>query len=400
VGKRSAVRHRLNVVFDTSTLYTKRVDDLVSAAVADVIKTNSAHADIEIIWTIPQMVVDERENQMLEMAKTYVVALNKIERLLGTNWGVTEENLALHVDKAVRRRMDELGLCRQQLDAQRVEWKDIAKRAAQRLPPFEKGDAEKGFKDAVIAETFVQLAKDWIAADSRNKAILIAKDGLLKEWVTSQLPAGTRVRVLDLPGLQSEINILGSSVDEAFAAELVADAEKLFYIPGDKSTFFFAGSVTGKISEKYLQRINWLPEGGQKNAIKGVRVHPPVFLEKTSRRVKFSTKVTYSMETLVYPRVDADGNSQSPGLFGLGATGANNGPSQLLLAQAREASLSPDMRIFSQIKNSELESSVHKGAIEFNVIWDASLLRSKRLSTPELLDTEVQSDTWSPTDLV
>ncbi|MDE1007548.1 MAG: PIN domain-containing protein [Paraburkholderia fungorum] len=393
MAKRSAVRHRLNVVFDTSTLYTKRVDDLVNEAIAGFIKANQAHADIEIFWTVPQMVALERENQMLEAARTHVVALNKIERLLGTNWGVTEDNLALHVDKAIKKRMADLGLQLRPLDNTRVDWQLIAQRAARRLPPFEKGDTEKGFKDAIVAETFLQLAEEWVRADSRNKAIFVAKDGLLKDWVISRIPSGTRYRVLDMSGLQSEINILGSSVDEAFAAELVADAGTLFYLPSDKATLYYMADLSTKIKTQFAERFNYRPN----SAVKRIAIGHPVFVEKTSRRVTFSTKIIFSMEAkeLVVPPWSARG--ASGGFFTLGNFEKDEATNSLL-AVARAPSSGSGSDIQPTNKLAAVEEVVHTGTIEFIVTWAASLLRSKRLSTPEVISIDLQVDNWSPID--
>ena len=92
---------KLLVVFDTNVLFTQVASDLVRHDVKRIIKENSNHPDLTIDWYLPDVVRGERKYQMLTKAKELLPSMQKLEKLLGHTFGVGEDTLELHVDKAI-----------------------------------------------------------------------------------------------------------------------------------------------------------------------------------------------------------------------------------------------------------------------------------------------------------
>ncbi|WP_343990298.1 PIN domain-containing protein [Kangiella japonica] len=150
----------LKVIFDTNILFTKVASDLVSKNLRDFISENSEHSDLNVEWYLPQVVVNERKFQMIKKAKDLLPSLTKLERLLGHKFAVGEDTLELHVDKAIEKGVSEHRFSVVDVNTKIIDWGEIINRSVSRMPPFEDSSSEKGFRDSIIAHSFVQLIKN------------------------------------------------------------------------------------------------------------------------------------------------------------------------------------------------------------------------------------------------
>lgn len=150
----------LRVVFDTSALYTGSESDLVQGEVAAVIKEHSQHPDLEITWYLPHTVRHERQFRMQTKALELLQSIEKLERLLGHRLNITERIIKERVNAAVETQIQNLGLEPLEFDSTRVDWTRLILDACYRRPPFEDSEREKGFRDSLIVETFLQLVEN------------------------------------------------------------------------------------------------------------------------------------------------------------------------------------------------------------------------------------------------
>src|SRR5438132_267907 len=82
-------KQQLKVVFDTNVLFTQVASDLLRAEVADLISKNATHADLQISWHLPAVVRDERQYQMAQRAFELLPSIEKLERVLGHQLGIS-----------------------------------------------------------------------------------------------------------------------------------------------------------------------------------------------------------------------------------------------------------------------------------------------------------------------
>lgn len=179
-------------------------------------------------------------------------AIAKVEKLLGHKLAITEETLLDSVEKAVCHRQEELGLLTLKADYNKVEWHRVTLDAAYRRPPFKDGEAEKGFRDSIIVECFLQLVADSPKTPKACRIVLVSGDGLVAQAVKLRIAGSTNATVLStLEELKGLINTLVSEVDEAFLAPLQLKAAKLFFIPKEESTLFYKERIRGRLNEKF-----------------------------------------------------------------------------------------------------------------------------------------------------
>src|ERR1039457_2656185 len=110
MGRPKRSVRELRIVLDTNALYTQSASDLLSTEIRETIQANSAHPDIKIFWYLPETVVLERHYRMSERAAALLPHLQKIEALLGHNFGITEDKLRSEVDSVIASQLAKFGL--------------------------------------------------------------------------------------------------------------------------------------------------------------------------------------------------------------------------------------------------------------------------------------------------
>ncbi len=102
------------------------------------------------------------------------------------------------------KRQAALGLVELALDYGKVDWDRVLLDAAYRRPPFDSGDKEKGFRDALLVETFLQLVEDSPKSLQTCRVVLVSKDIMVKRAVELRSSGLANVSILeDIEGLRA-----------------------------------------------------------------------------------------------------------------------------------------------------------------------------------------------------
>ena len=230
----------LRVVFDTSALYTKAASDLLSSEVNSLINDNSSHPDLKITWYLPDMVRCEREFQMRQAAIGLLPNVEKLERLLDHNLNITPDILEMRVGEAIERSLKFREIRVLPLSVENVDWTQLILNSAYRKPPFEKGQYEKGFRDAIIVETFLQLVDQSPKTPEICRLALVSKDNLLREAVKARTESNINVKLVATIGeLEGLINTLVANVTEEFIETIREKADNLFFQTNDNDTLYY-----------------------------------------------------------------------------------------------------------------------------------------------------------------
>jgi hypothetical protein len=193
VAKRIKPRHlELTVVLDTNALYTGSASYFVRKEVADLIEQHSEQPDMKIKWVVPEVVRHERQFQMLQEAAQMLPTIERLERLLGHNLNITSHILETRVHEAVDTQVQKYGIAIRPLKVTDVDWQRVMMDSAYRKAPFQSGEKEKGFRDALILETFMQVLAAAPTSRSVARVALVSNDQLYAtlrspEWVHSEM---------------------------------------------------------------------------------------------------------------------------------------------------------------------------------------------------------------------
>jgi hypothetical protein len=297
-SKKTAVQRKrqskltLKIALDTNQLYTGSASDLLKSPLHDLILECRRHSDVNLEWWLPEVVRHEREYQMLKAAHQLIPAMAKLERLLGHNLGIGESILATRVHEAVEQQIKDLDLKVIHLDVKAVDWPRLIHDAAYRELPFGPGESEKGFRDAVILESFVQLVADSPKTPSVCRIALVTNDELLSKAIVDRTEGQSNVRILkSLDDLESLINTLVSDVTDDFVLEIRGAAATFFYSEDNKEGLVFKEKVLETISERFSAELLATPPGASHRENGYSYISAPRFVAKTGQQVTWITSI-------------------------------------------------------------------------------------------------------------
>jgi hypothetical protein len=357
----------LKVLFDTNVLFTQTASDLVKPEVALLVKEHSNYPDHKISWHIPDIVRHERQFQMIRAGLKLVPSINKLEKLLGHNLGINEHILEERVRHAVDTQMSELRLNLAKVDVSKVDWDKMILNSVYRRPPFDPGESEKGFRDALVIESLLRLIEQSPVTPTVCRVVLVSEDKLLSVAAQAASTSFSNVRILNtLEELRGLISTLVSAVDEKFVEEMHSKAQPYFFVKEDKTTLFYKDELRSKIKEKFSSELAAKPDGVTEIESDTWYIGNPRFVKKNGQRVFWASRIeaTFTGYKTEYKL------PQSPGLLGL-----SSAPSPAAVAINSLASL---------ITPKAEKVLVLKYGVIFEIDWSVTINAHKKFSSPKI----------------
>lgn len=402
----------LRVVFDTSALYTDSESDLLRQEVVETIRNNSKHSDLHLKWYLPEIVVHERCFQMQNKGQKLLPHIQRLEKLLGHGLNITDEIINRQIGNVIDQQIKEFGLEILKLKINQVDWQRVIKDAAYRVPPFEAGEKEKGFRDALICESAVQLVLDSPVTANVCRIAFITNDDLLAMAVKDRTKAATNMRVLSsLEELKSLINTLVAAISEEFVAKIQEKAKAYFFEFNNKDTLFYKEKISDQIEEKFDAKFQILPQNATDRENGTWKIQAPTFLKKEKQRVYWGSRIhietkayktgssvsslTLSPYSLPHDRAQIQISAASnlpyswtersrsiPGSIGTWISGS---------IPSSEVGLGLSSGIAMQPMHREL---VANGETVFEVIWSILVTTAEKFSIPKIEDIKFVEILW------
>ncbi len=289
----------LTVVLDTNALYTGSASFFIRQEVGDLIHQHSTQPDLRVKWIVPDVVRHERQFQMLQAAAQMLPTIERLERLLGHNLNITNEILESRVQLAIDQQVQVHGITIHPMSPGAVDWNRLILDAAYRRPPFQLGEKEKGFRDALILETFLQIVAGSPTSRSVAHIALVSNDQLLRDATAARLSAATNVHLLEsIEALKDLINTLSSSVDEQYIAAIRARAAEAFFKTDDQASLYYKASVGSSLRETLAAATVKLPTGADKYAVDTWTINPPRFVKKQGQRIYWTSRFEANLRAL------------------------------------------------------------------------------------------------------
>jgi hypothetical protein len=407
-------KSQLRVVFDTNSLYvTSRgfgaASDLVRQEIANLI-TEAKYPDLDILWYLPECVRHERQYQMQVEALKLREQINRIERLLGHNLALTDAVLLERVKVNIEEKEKQLGLSEIRLDHGLVDWAKLIHAAAYRNAPFEAGEKEKGFRDALIAESFFQLLASSPKTPDVCRVVLITSDGQLTEAVKERTIDSRNANVVaNIEELRGLINTIVSNVGEDFIALLKPKAAKPFFTSSeDKGAFIYTEKIIEKLKGKFKSDLEAKPEGTTFRNNATWLINPPNFSRKDGRRVFWISRIDLEVEAGIIKNESEQQGSvivqgRGPLTASHFATLSPQNPTQFTLANLAGPAVAPEGWNWGeghgygslQIQPTSGKRVVtHTGHDIFEVLWSTDVSMSKVLKKPAIDDITHVELSW------
>jgi hypothetical protein len=415
-----------HVVLDTNCIMggsRNLIGNKSSATIRDI----SSKQDPGTSWYLPRMVKDERSYQLLAGATALHAGILKAEKFLGRSLGVREDELQTAVSALVQKGVVEHGLIEIALDPSRVDWAELMKRAVYREAPFQAGETEKGFRDAIILETFSQLAETRCSEDPDCMAVLVSNDGLLADAVIKlreTLKYSDRILVTrSLDELTSLINGVPANLTAIAVDKLIEKAGRAFYDPLETTGLYISKGVRRRIFIEHGAELGALPpdesEMKYHTVFRRFEFALPVFIGKKGAVLTFRSQVTFvvavragaptSAPTILENLSQVGAQSLRISPFGVSAGPRSAVSLAAPLTETASASVNiPGISLTSNsanvitISNMGKETTLHvtpteerrrEGRHRFDIIWKADLV-DEELVNLELLSIAANEADW------
>lgn len=384
----------VKIVFDTNALFTDNEYHLLSKEVADLIRTNQHHLDVEIQWHLPEVVIMERRYRMEKRALELSPSIEKVERLIGLKLNVTGEILCKQVNEAIEKQIQEFKLQPIKLDHSSVGWERLVVDSAFRRPPFSPG-TEKGFRDALVLESFLQLVEQSAASRAACRLVLVSGDELLRKAATDRVKEKNRenINILStVEELKNLINTLVSQIDEATVSELRTLAGNLFWDFDRKKGFYESSGAMQKLQSVVAEICKTPPEGSGVARLKKYELAPPSFQKKEGGTITWSSKMDASLQAFKLelqspPEPAPAGSPALPHNTLLGVLGLH--PTTGIAGAASRGLLGGTL-----LTNVSTEVPTKTGAIVFDIIWTTRVTRQRKLKSPILVEVKQVETKW------
>ena len=390
----------LKVVFDTNPIHKESASYLLCRSVRELIERHSGHQDLVIKWILPSVVLRERQYQMTEVAKKMLLEIKDFEGLLPVPLRVDEKNLLELVKTATRKQIRELKVEVEQLKTESINWDELIDAALFRKPPFSSGRKEKGFRDSLVLETFLQILKTSPSTPSNCIVALVTWDKELGPAATNKCRSKQNARVVNTEDLEQLINTLVGDVSEEFVQEIRELAEQYFCDSQAKEGLYYAKGVENRIRSKFSDDLAGVPAGADVTRMDPWTIGKPQFLEKQGQRVSWNTRITAHRKALrryeeyYQPRV------YTQSLFD-GVMVAEGGGEIFSYKQSLEGSnfsgaipaISPDALPLTTYK----EKVLLEGETTFDVRWSVSVSAKRHSFSEGSIDKLLfVTTTWLP----
>lgn len=287
------------IILESSLVYSRGSRVFLSHSLSAAIKDLAKVRDVRVFWYLPEAVRMEREFQMITAADQQLNEFRGIERLLGTDFKVSKDDLASAIGNIIERTIADHSLSVIKLDPSRVDWLSLIRDAIFRNPPFQVGDKEKGFRDAIIIETCLQHAEKLPTKDPDCRIVFLANDDLMvvaAEKRAEKIGKNFSV-VRRLTELSSTINAVPAHLSMTEIRDILSRAASRFYQRADEDTLYYSAKVNDQIRVRFGSELaRRLEDISKEEPVEFVNVDigAPTFLAKNGDILQFSTVVAFN----------------------------------------------------------------------------------------------------------
>ena len=150
---------------------------------------------LQVLWFVPDVVLAERHYQIKKQVATLQSSVAKLERVLRCPFALKDEDIEQCITASINNQLEEHRLQVCSSDHSRIDWAALIDRAVSRQPPFDP-EIEKGFRDAIILETFLQLVEASPKDRNACRSSLVMCDELLAKAAIARTSSSQNVEIL------------------------------------------------------------------------------------------------------------------------------------------------------------------------------------------------------------
>lgn len=251
---------KLHVLFfDTSLLWHEDKALPVTPAFEDMCRECSKLLDFELV--IPSTVYGELHFQQSTSALKALDRANQAFEEISTisavpyshhlTTGKIKNSVKVKLDNWVKDKKVRIA----KVPIKSIDWDQVVKKAIWREPPFSYDPKdkknEKGFRDALILHTYIDLCK----IEKRDVRIcFFSADGLLRKTAEQSLRTDNRCLFFDsFDSFSSYVRLTGEELTQNYISKILAHATDKFFRKGDETCLYAREGVQRTLREKFKE---------------------------------------------------------------------------------------------------------------------------------------------------
>jgi len=288
----------LKIVIDTSVLFSIKPKSLINSALCKLIEEESNNNEIDIQWFLPEIVYKERKFQLFLEAQNLFKSTKKLFDLININKVISIDEIKNRLEKLLDNSIKTNKLKIIKLDYSKVNWQEIVEKSVNRLPPFDPGENEKGFRDAIVIESYFQLLSETQNISNPCYVILATNDELQIESVKKRIVnLKNKYSPLNIDGIKGFINSLKSRIEIEITEKVRELAKNYFFSHESTESLFIDKKIQNTIEINFFKILNELPDGANKRINSNWYVEDPQFLNKNDSRWAWISKISVGFKT-------------------------------------------------------------------------------------------------------
>ncbi|VAV82350.1 hypothetical protein MNBD_DELTA01-63 [hydrothermal vent metagenome] len=287
---------KINIIFDTSILFTNDTYQLISHNLKKLIEDFTEKDDLEITWHLPEVVKKERQYQIEENVKKkrkeFISAQKGLTPFLESSTQIKEDSIQKTIEELIEADIKKYEIQISLLDCNVVDWNKLISNSCDRLSPFEEVEkGEKGFRDALILETMYQFAQG-LEKHSESMTLCVVRDKRLCKALLTRTDSISNIKIFeDLLKCRSFMNIQLASQNEEAMEIILKKAKTFFYKPEDSKSFYYHEKIGQMILTELSDFLTRMHGDDFKRDKFFWDIKDPIFEDFENNRIHFASKV-------------------------------------------------------------------------------------------------------------
>lgn len=170
----------VSVYLDTNVGYCESHCYAFSQELKEFVREHSKYSNLVIKWKIPEGVAKERQFQLAKKCEELADAVEKLAQVITLPPRIPSEDIVSALVRKIKSECEELGFELIPLNMSEVDFTLLSNLAYEKKPPFNPKGADKGFKDALIAQSIVQ---DIGRLGTAHHTVVMSKDHLFTSYL-------------------------------------------------------------------------------------------------------------------------------------------------------------------------------------------------------------------------
>ena len=398
--KQKPNKPQIHIMFDSNAIFNSSDMFLLPKRITDLILQNNNKHDVSVVWLLPEVVLMERQYQMKRNLRRLLSQAKKLEKRLEKKTILSEGLINKTIQSDTKKQCKTHGVSIVKCDYGRIDWQRVVNDAVNRNPPFEEisledddnKKSEKGFRDAIIAETFIQYSEEFTPFTDKCKLILVTADNLLTKTVKDRTKALDFVSVFASDGdANNYINVTASHIEKEFISKILGFAGSAFTWKDTDSSKVKSSTVWESMRSKFAKQLNEVPFGADSRKNKTATLSKPQFNGKQNNRINIKSRLTiYSEATKSELRLPSS-YSLYPSSAIMGAQPLSNSQSLGIIQPENSGTT---LWAAEPLSMERVDALFAKGESIFDIYWSFHYSDNKEFNDVKVDDIRFVETSW------